>query len=107
MSRPVGTGFSQGTPDATSEADVASQFLGFWKNFVDTFCLHGRRVYIAGESYAGYFIPYITDAMLNTHNTDYYNASGILMYDPLISSDALQNQSMRGQSSSLPPLTNS
>jgi carboxypeptidase D len=48
----VGTGFSQGTPTAKSEEDVAAQFLGFWKNFVDTFGMQGYKVYIAGESYA-------------------------------------------------------
>ena len=89
MPRPVGTGFSQGIPTARSEADVASQFLGFFKNFVDTFNLHSRKVYITGESYAGYYIPYIADAMLNSHNTNHYNVKGILMYNPEIGSDTL------------------
>ena len=56
VEQPVGTGFSQGTPTATSEEDVAAQFLGFFKNFMDTFGLQGRKVYIAGESYAGQLI---------------------------------------------------
>src|SRR5436190_19196932 len=94
MFRPVGTGFSQGTPDAMSETDVASQFLGFFKNFVETFSLSGRKVYITGESYAGYYIPYIADAMLNSHNTNHYNVKGILMYNPVIGSDTLHTQSM-------------
>jgi carboxypeptidase D len=54
VEQPVGTGFSQGTPNAKSEEDVAAQFLGFFKQFVDTFALQGKKVYIAGESYAGY-----------------------------------------------------
>ena len=53
VEQPVGTGFSQGTPDVTDETGVASEFLGFWKNFVDTFGLQNRKVYISGESYAG------------------------------------------------------
>ncbi|KAL9619196.1 MAG: hypothetical protein Q9204_008320, partial [Flavoplaca sp. TL-2023a] len=53
VEQPVGTGFSQGTPTAENEDDVAEQFLGFFKNFVDTFALQGRKVYITGESYAG------------------------------------------------------
>lgn len=73
VEQPVGTGFSQGIPTATSEADVAAQFLGFWKNFVDTFNLQNRRVFITGESYAGYYISYIADAMLNTNNTEVGN----------------------------------
>lgn len=70
VEQPVGTGFSQGVPSATSEEDVAEQFLGFWKNFMDTFDLKGRKVFITGESYAGYYVPYIADAMFNKNDTD-------------------------------------
>jgi carboxypeptidase D len=69
VEQPVGTGFSQGIPTATNEEDVAAQFLEFWENFVDTFALQGRKVYITGESYAGYYVPYIADAMLNKNDT--------------------------------------
>ncbi len=69
VEQPVGTGFSQGTPTATSETDVAAQFMGFWENFVDTFGLHNRKIFIAGESYAGYYVPYIADAFLNENDT--------------------------------------
>ena len=56
VEQPAGTGFSQinGSPQCEDEICVAAQFLGFWKNFVDTFGLHGRKVFITGESYAGY-----------------------------------------------------
>lgn len=91
--RPVGTGFSQGKPNATSEEDVADQFLGFFKNFVDTFNLHGRKIYIAGESYAGYYVPYIANAMLDKEDTKYYNLQSIMIFDPSLSSDAIQEQS--------------
>lgn len=53
VEQPVGTGYSTGNATATSEIDVAQQFMGFWKNFVDTFDLHGKKVYLSGESYAG------------------------------------------------------
>ena len=69
VEQPVGTGFSQGIPTATNEEDVAAQFLGFWENFIDTFALQGRKIYITGESYAGYYVPYIADAMLNKNDT--------------------------------------
>lgn len=59
IEQPVGTGFSQGTPTAQDEEDVADQFKLFWKNFVDTFDLKGSKVYITGESYAGMYVPYI------------------------------------------------
>ena len=53
VEQPAGTGFSSfgDTPQATNEIEVADQFLGFWKNFVETFALQGRKVYITGESY--------------------------------------------------------
>ena len=56
IEQPAGTGFSpkKSTPAATSEEEVAAQFVGFWKNFVDTFGIHNRKTYITGESYAGY-----------------------------------------------------
>ena len=90
--QPVGTCFSQGTPTAKDETDVADQFLGFFKNFLDTFGLHNKKVYITGESYAGYYVPYIADAMLNTNDTKYYDVEGILIYDPSTSTDAVQEQ---------------
>jgi len=61
VEQPAGTGFSKqlGTPPATNELEVAAQFLGFFKNFVDTFGLYNKKIYISGESYAGYYVPYI------------------------------------------------
>jgi carboxypeptidase D len=89
VEQPVGTGFSQGTPTAKSTEEAAQQFLGFFKNFVDTFGLSNRKVYIAGESYAGKYIPYFADAMLQRNDTKYYDAKGILVYDPSVASDTL------------------
>lgn len=91
VEQPVGTGFSQGNKLATNVEDSTAQFLGFFKNFVDTFDLHHRRIYIAGESFAGKYIPYIADAMLKTNDTEYYNVESILLYDPFLNSDAIQS----------------
>lgn len=52
IEQPVGTGFSTGTPSITNEDELAEQFLGWWKNFIDTFAMQGYKVYISGESYA-------------------------------------------------------
>lgn len=90
VEQPVGTGFSEGTPTATSEEDVAAQFLSWFKNFATTFGTQGYKVYIAGESYAGMYVPYIASAMLDTNDTAYYNLSGIMVYDPSIAYDDLQ-----------------
>lgn len=90
VEQPVGTGFSTGTVTATSEEDVAEQFLGFWKNFVDTFSMQGYKVYITGESYAGMYCPYIASAMLDKEDTTYYNVSGMMIYDPVLMDDVVQ-----------------
>ncbi|KAI0595431.1 Alpha/Beta hydrolase protein [Biscogniauxia sp. FL1348] len=91
VEQPVGTGFSRGTVTATSEEDVAAQFLGFWKNFIETFSMQGYKVYIAGESYAGLFVPYIASAMLDANDTTYYDLNGILIYDPVLGNDVVQS----------------
>ncbi|RYP45861.1 hypothetical protein DL768_007857 [Monosporascus sp. mg162] len=90
VEQPVGTGFSRGNVTATSEEDVAKQFLGFWKNFVETFSMQEYAVYIAGESYAGMYCPYIASAMLDEADTTYYNVSGMLIYDPVLGNDIVQ-----------------
>ncbi|KAJ0119292.1 carboxypeptidase precursor [Diaporthe amygdali] len=91
VEQPVGTGFSQGIPTATSEEDVAKQFMSWFKNFVDAFGMQGYSVYITGESYAGQYVPYIASAMLDANDTTYYNVSGIMIYDPSIAYDYLQS----------------
>ncbi|KAJ9156430.1 Carboxypeptidase [Pleurostoma richardsiae] len=90
VEQPIGTGFSTGTVTATSETDVAAQFMGFWKNFINTFSMQGYKVYITGESYAGMYCPYIASAMLDANDTTYYNMSGMIIYDPSIATSGLQ-----------------
>ncbi|TKY87297.1 hypothetical protein EX895_003974 [Sporisorium graminicola] len=92
IEQPVGTGFSQGTPNITTEAELAEQFKGFWHNFVDTFDLQNRSVYITGESYAGQYVPNIASSMLDENNKEYFNVTGIMIYDPSINTDAVLEQ---------------
>jgi len=87
VDQPAGTGFSPGPPTVNDETDVANQFMDFWKRFVDTFDLHGRKVYITGESYAGQYIPYIASAMLDQEDTTYFNVKGVQINDPSINDD--------------------
>ncbi|ETS75363.1 hypothetical protein PFICI_12307 [Pestalotiopsis fici W106-1] len=84
IEQPIGTGFSTGTPSIHDENELSHQFMGFWKNFVDLFGLHGFKVYITGESYAGMYCPYIGSAFLDAQDATYFNVSGMLIYDPLI-----------------------
>ena len=90
---PIGTGFTQGKPVATNEDEAAKDFLGFFRNFVDLFGLQNRKIYITGESYAGYYVPYIANHMLDANNTDYYNVHGIQINDPSTTYDVMQTDS--------------
>ncbi|KAI5244156.1 alpha/beta-hydrolase [Aureobasidium subglaciale] len=92
IDQPISTGFSTGNATATNEDDVADQFLGFWRNFMDTFELKGRKIYITGESYAGMYAPYIASAMIQQNNTEYYNVNGLMVYDPSIGYDGVISQ---------------
>jgi carboxypeptidase D len=89
VEQPVGTGFTQGNATATSQEETAEEFLGFFKNFVDTFGLQNRKVYITGESSAGRYVPYIADAMLSKNDSSYYDVKGIMFYDPSVADDVL------------------
>ncbi|KAK2017573.1 serine carboxypeptidase [Colletotrichum eremochloae] len=90
VDQPVGTGYSRGPVTATDQPDVARQFLGFWKNFVDAFDLRDYKVYVAGSSYSGLFTPYIASAMLDAAEEDdddagYFGVAGMMVSDPLLS----------------------
>jgi carboxypeptidase D len=84
IDQPAGTGMSPGPWTANNEIDVANQFNDFWVRFMDTFDLHGRKIYIIGESYAGEYIPYIASSMLDKNDKTYYDVSGVMLVDGLI-----------------------
>ncbi|UNI23812.1 Carboxypeptidase D [Purpureocillium takamizusanense] len=90
IEQPVGTGFAKGTPTVENEDDVARQFLGFWRNFIDTFGMQGYKVYIVAESYGGMFGPYISSHMLNANDTTYSNLQGLMIYDGLMFNQMVQ-----------------
>ncbi|ORY67779.1 Alpha/Beta hydrolase protein [Pseudomassariella vexata] len=85
IEQPVGVGYTTGTPIANNEDEVAQQFMGFWKNFVDTFGMHNYSIYVTGESYAGLYCPYVSSNMLDAADPEYFNVSGMLIYDGVYS----------------------
>ncbi|OAT03426.1 carboxypeptidase 4 [Blastomyces gilchristii SLH14081] len=89
VEQPVGTGFTQGSPNITNQEELAAQFLDFFKNFLDIFGLHRKKIYLTGESYAGKYIPYIADAMFKENDTKYFDVQGTLIYDPSINVDEI------------------
>lgn len=90
IDQPVNTGYSSGTPTVENQDDVAEQFMGFWKNFIDTFSLQGADVYLSGQSYAGRYLSYIGVAMLDANDTTYYNFQGSMFIDTLIADHQVQ-----------------
>ncbi|KAM3433483.1 hypothetical protein NHJ13734_006435 [Beauveria thailandica] len=91
LEQPVGVGFTTGNETIYNEDDIAKQFIGFWKNFSKTFGLEGWKVYIAGESYAGMYGPYLAKHMLDQKDKKYYDLSGLLVYDGISWGDELQS----------------
>ncbi|TDZ22931.1 putative serine carboxypeptidase [Colletotrichum orbiculare MAFF 240422] len=89
IDQPVGTGFSTGEPTAHDEFDVARQFQGFWRNFIDTFGMKGYRIYITGSSYSGMYCPYIASTMLDSADRDYFNVAGMQIFDGSYSVDSV------------------
>ncbi|KAF2803373.1 alpha/beta-hydrolase [Mytilinidion resinicola] len=92
VEQPVGVGFTQGTPNITNEVELGLEFIGFYKQFVDTFDVHKWKVYLTGESYAGFYVPYIADAFITADDTDYYNLAGVGINDPIIGDETNQQQ---------------
>ncbi|KAF2732589.1 alpha/beta-hydrolase [Polyplosphaeria fusca] len=92
VEQPVGVGYSQGVPNITNEVELGLEFRGFWKNFIDTFDLQQYDMYITGESYAGFYVPYIADSFIQADDTDYFNLKGISINDPIIADDTTQQQ---------------
>ncbi|ORY83074.1 Alpha/Beta hydrolase protein [Protomyces lactucae-debilis] len=99
VDNPLGTGFSYIDTDAylTELDQMAGQFLLFLDKFIDLFPEYEQDdLYIAGESYAGQFIPYIAQAMLkrneNATERQRNNLQGIMIgngwIDPMTGYDS-------------------
>ncbi|KAF2646446.1 serine carboxypeptidase-like protein [Massarina eburnea CBS 473.64] len=92
IEQPIGVGYTQGTPDITNEVELATEFRGFWKNFISTFGMENFDMYITGESYGGYYVPYIADGFISANDTDHFNLKGISINDPIIGDETNQQQ---------------
>lgn len=92
IDQPVHTGYSTGEPDLQNEDDLVREFKGFWKNFMDTFDLHDRKIYLTGESYAGFYVPYISKGFLDENDTEYFNIQGISINDPFMGDLVFQQE---------------
>ncbi|OAA55432.1 pheromone processing carboxypeptidase KexA [Cordyceps fumosorosea ARSEF 2679] len=90
VDNPVGTGFSYANTDSYVHelTEMARQFVVFLEKFFAIFPEYSRDdIYIAGESYAGQYIPYISRAILdrNKERPDKWSLQGILLGNPWMS----------------------
>ena len=92
VEQPVGVGYTRGVPDISNEVELGLEFAGFYKQFAKTFGLENRKVYLTGESYAGFYVPYIADAFINQQDSVYYNLAGVAINDPIIGDSTLQQE---------------
>ncbi|KAG1800309.1 Alpha/Beta hydrolase protein [Suillus plorans] len=93
VEQPVGTGFSQGIPDAQNEDDVAIQLVGFMQQILEVFSeLKGKKLYLSGESYAGRYVPYIANYIYENPSRLDLSLQGIWINDPFISWYVVQQE---------------
>ncbi|KAI0055876.1 alpha/beta-hydrolase [Artomyces pyxidatus] len=91
IEQPVGTGFSQGTPNVTNENELAAQLVGFLQQFLNVFSeLKGKKLYLTGESYGGLYVPYIADYIYSNPSSLALNLQGIWLGSPILAEDAVQ-----------------
>ena len=69
IDQPIGTGFSDANPEDIPgfEKDVATQFEIFILKFYEKFpAFKNRDLYITGESYAGHYVPYVSEKVMSS-----------------------------------------
>ncbi|CAB4492190.1 unnamed protein product [Rhizophagus irregularis] len=84
VDQPVGTGFSFTNQDfyVRNATQVPQQFLLFLDKFFEIFPEYSQDdIYLAGESFAGVYIPYIADGILkrNIESNTKYNLRGLVI----------------------------
>ncbi|EIN06453.1 alpha/beta-hydrolase [Punctularia strigosozonata HHB-11173 SS5] len=93
VEQPVGTGFSQGTPNITNDDELAEQVAGFLSQFLEVFSeLKGSNFYVSGESYAGFYVPYIANWIYEHPSTVDLKLKGIWIADPSLTYGVVQEQ---------------
>ncbi|EJD45521.1 alpha/beta-hydrolase [Auricularia subglabra TFB-10046 SS5] len=72
IEQPVGTGFTgSGPSDVKDETDVGEEFYGFLEQFYAVFPeLLRKKLFLTGESYAGYYVPYIAHRILTASKSE-------------------------------------
>ncbi|PPQ62919.1 hypothetical protein CVT24_006159 [Panaeolus cyanescens] len=92
VEQPVGTGFSQGTPDISNDDQLGAELMGFLEQFLEVFQeLKGNNLWLTGESYAGFYVPYIAN-WIYEHPGLELALKGIWIADPSLTYGAVQQE---------------
>ncbi|MCJ1403072.1 hypothetical protein MMC11_006295 [Xylographa trunciseda] len=89
IDQPVGAGFSTGSTQATSNAQVTEEFYAWITAFYAQFPrLVAMDTYLMGESYAGVYIPYFAQAIMQNSRNLSINLRAISLGDPFFGDPA-------------------
>ncbi|KDR75252.1 hypothetical protein GALMADRAFT_211511 [Galerina marginata CBS 339.88] len=92
VEQPVGTGFSQGAPSISNDDQLGEQLMGFLEQFLEVFSeLKGNNLWLTGESYAGFYVPYIANWIYEHPGLD-LSLKGIWIADPSLSYGLVQQE---------------
>ncbi|OSD05763.1 alpha/beta-hydrolase [Trametes coccinea BRFM310] len=93
VEQPVGTGFSQGDPDISNDDELAAQVAGFLQQFLEVFSeLKGSNFWVSGESYAGFYVPYIANYLYEHPGIVDLQLHGIWIADPSLTWGLVQQE---------------
>lgn len=85
VENPVGSSLTTGESENISSEDAAIDFVSFLQNFFSTFPeLSKKKVWLAGESWAGTMIPYLNQAILEKKPKSVPAIQGTLIISGLI-----------------------
>ncbi|KAL8915655.1 MAG: hypothetical protein Q9172_006797 [Xanthocarpia lactea] len=89
IDQPPGTGYSSGSKAASNNAEVTDAFFHWLAAFYDRFpALKHKNTYLMGESYAGTYIPYFTEALISNSNLLNISLKAIVLGDPTLGNTA-------------------
>ncbi|KAF9471362.1 alpha/beta-hydrolase [Pholiota conissans] len=93
VEQPVGTGFSQGAPTISNDDELGEQLMGFLIQFLEVFGeLKGKNLWLTGESYAGFYVPYIANWIYEHPIGLDLSLKGIWIADPSLSYNLVQQE---------------
>jgi len=93
VDQPVSAGFSYGSPLLTNMGGVSRDFIKFLSMFMAKYKdIKKKRVYLAGEGYAGKYLSYFANDIIDYNNRnkssdllDDINLAATILINPLIS----------------------